>query len=447
MSELEEADCVENFDVVVIGGGLAGLCTASFAASAGARVALYESSPELGGRARTRIKEGYYFNYGAHALYRGGALDTALRDQGVVPRGNVPKLAAGYFVRDRTLHRAPFSASGLKETTLYPSAVKAEVGAALARFGKSAPEVGPGVNARQAVEEFSPSPHVRELISAMLRLTSLIHDPDAADGATLFGQLHRGLSNNAVYVDDGWNQLVSALTARADAGRCQLGVGRRVTAIKPGQTWRVETSGGHSVSAPAVVIALPPRDALELLPNVEALRVAADRSVAVYAACLDLGLSQLPEPRHQFALGIDEPLYLSVHSSAARLAPEGGALVHILRYLEPDRQLDKAVLLAELEGFADLLQPGWRSYVRARQFFWRMPVMCAEPLARFGGLAGRPSVAVPGSPGLYLAGDWVGSHSLLSDAAAASGRLAGEMAAAFAQKNRSSAQPKRFDAR
>jgi hypothetical protein len=120
------------------------------------------------------------------------------------------------------------------------------------------------------------------------------------------------------------------------------------------------------------------------------------------------------------------------------LAPEGGALVHIMRYLQPDQQLDKALLIAELEGFADLVQPGWRSLVRASQFFWKMPVMCSEPLARFRGLAGRPSVAVPDFPGLYIAGDWVGSHSLLSDAAAASGRLAGELAAAFAQTNRSS---------
>lgn len=429
---------MENFDVVVAGGGIAGLCAASFASSAGARVALYEASPDLGGRARTRTTEGYYFNYGPHALYRGAALDTALRDQGMVLRAKVPKLAAGYFVRDRTLHLAPFSASRLEQTTLYPAAAKFDVGTALAQFGKAAPEVDRGVSVRKAIEEFSPSPHVRELISALLRLTSYVHDPDAADGATLFAQLHRALSNDVVYVDDGWNQLVSALAARADSGGCLLEVGRRVTAIKPGRTWRVETGSGNSVSALAVVIALPPREALELLPHAESLKVAADQSVPIYAACFDLGLAQLPEPRRQFALGIDEPLYLSVHSAAARLAPEGGALVHILRYLEPERQFDKDSLLAELEGFADLVQPGWRSQVRARQFFWKMPVMCAEPLARFGGLGGRPPVALPGFSGVYIAGDWVGSHSLLSDASAASGRMAGELAAAFVQENRSS---------
>ena len=81
---------MKDFDVVVVGGGIAGLCAASFASSAGARVALYEASPDLGGRARTRVKEGYYFYYGPHALYRRGALDSALRDQGVVVRAKPP---------------------------------------------------------------------------------------------------------------------------------------------------------------------------------------------------------------------------------------------------------------------------------------------------------------------------------------------------------------------
>ena len=45
------------------------------------------------------------------------------------------------------------------------------------------------------------------------------------------------------------------------------------------------------------------------------------------------------------------------------------------------------------------------------------------------GLAGRPAVAVPRSPGVYLAGDWVGPSGWLSDAAMASGQHAGMLAA------------------
>ncbi|MGH7074538.1 MAG: FAD-dependent oxidoreductase, partial [Stellaceae bacterium] len=101
------------FDVIVVGGGIAGLVAAAFASKGGASVLLLEASPEFGGRARTRIISGYHFNQGAHALYRGGFLDNALQDLDVDVTGNVPALAAGFFVNDNKLHQAPFSAPGL----------------------------------------------------------------------------------------------------------------------------------------------------------------------------------------------------------------------------------------------------------------------------------------------------------------------------------------------
>jgi hypothetical protein len=44
------------------------------------------------------------------------------------------------------------------------------------------------------------------------------------------------------------------------------------------------------------------------------------------------------------------------------------------------------------------------------------------------GLAGRPGIRMPGMPGCYLAGDWVGGVGLLADAALASGVAAGREA-------------------
>src|ERR1700683_2688688 len=104
-------------DIIVVGGGIAGLVAAAFASKGGASVLLLEASPALGGRARTRNVSGYYFNQGAHALYRGGFLDNILHDLEVTVTGNTPDLAAGFFVSDNKLHRAPFSAAGLACTT------------------------------------------------------------------------------------------------------------------------------------------------------------------------------------------------------------------------------------------------------------------------------------------------------------------------------------------
>jgi hypothetical protein len=62
--------------------------------------------------------------------------------------------------------------------------------------------------------------------------------------------------------------------------------------------------------------------------------------VPVRAACLDVGLARLPEPRRTFALGLDEPTYLSVHSKTAKLAPEGAAAIHVAKYLSTEERAD-----------------------------------------------------------------------------------------------------------
>ena len=59
-----------------------------------------------------------------------------------------------------------------------------------------------------------------------------------------------------------------------------------------------------------------------------------------------------------------------------------------------------------------------------------MVVTGAIPTAANGGLAGRPGAEVPGLPGAFVAGDWVGPVGMLADAALASGVHAGRLAAA-----------------
>jgi phytoene dehydrogenase-like protein len=64
------ANEADNLDVVIIGVGVAGLTTAALLARSGRTVTLFEqASSEIGGRARTSIFEGFYFNQGPHALY------------------------------------------------------------------------------------------------------------------------------------------------------------------------------------------------------------------------------------------------------------------------------------------------------------------------------------------------------------------------------------------
>src|SRR5207302_6345547 len=105
-------------------------------------------------------------------------------------------------------------------------------------------------------------------------------------------------------------------------------------------------------------------------------------------------LARLPRTERKVAFGLERPLYYSVHSAAARLAPEGVAAVHLAKYLGGGGVAEER----ELEGFLDRLQPGWRGHVMARRFLPGMTVAHALPTADGGGLAGRPPEAVDGRP-------------------------------------------------
>jgi phytoene dehydrogenase-like protein len=70
---------VDKIDIVIIGGGLAGLASAAILSRAGKSVTLIErSSREIGGRARSTEIDGFYFNQGPHALCLTDSTDTIL---------------------------------------------------------------------------------------------------------------------------------------------------------------------------------------------------------------------------------------------------------------------------------------------------------------------------------------------------------------------------------
>jgi glycine/D-amino acid oxidase-like deaminating enzyme len=93
----------ERVDVVVVGGGVAGLTAGALSAQAGRRVAVLDGR-RPGGRAATDVRGVYRFNQGAHALSRAGAGRRVLGRLGITPRGAAPMVkgragSAGWAAR------------------------------------------------------------------------------------------------------------------------------------------------------------------------------------------------------------------------------------------------------------------------------------------------------------------------------------------------------------
>jgi phytoene dehydrogenase-like protein len=83
----------------------------------------------------------------------------------------------------------------------------------------------------------------------------------------------------------------------------------------------------------------------------------------------------------------------------------------------------------ELERLLDLTQPGWRDEVVTRRFLPELTVSGALPSVRWEQSEGPRGPAVPGTDGLFVAGDWVGPDGMLADRAIQSGKRAGLAAA------------------
>ncbi len=416
----------QTIDVVVVGGGLGGLTAAALLAKGGARVTLLEKSSELGGRGgTTEIAGGFRMNLGPHALYRGSAGIGVLGELGITPKGKVPT-SSGLYAMDRgVLRTLPVGFVSMMTTGLLPLGAKLELGRLLTRLPKLDAATLDGITLRAWIDSVLKRPEARAFLEALVRVSTYANAPDQLSAGAAIDQVQRGLKDNVLYLDGGWSQLVSALRDAATAAGVELRTGVRVTELARGADGRVtgvRLANGEAIAAAHVIVAATPAVAAGLAGQGSSVARHAAEVVPVRAACLDLALSSLPKPRAKFALGIDAPTYLSVHSLTAELAPAGGALIHVAKYLAPGDDGDGAQ--EELEAMMDAMQPGWREVVVHRRYLPKITVASALDLASAGGLKGRQPVLVADVPGLSLVGDWVGGEGMLADASFASAREA-----------------------
>jgi phytoene dehydrogenase-like protein len=239
-------------------------------------------------------------------------------------------------------------------------------------------------------------------------VTTFVADQESLSADVAATQLKIGLYPGVRYLRGGWQSLVDALAAKAEATGALLRTRAAVRSLERGPAgWELRLDG-ETLCADVVIVASGVPEAAAKLLREEA---PAAPGPAAELSVLDLGLSSLPRRSRRFALGIDQPTYLSRHSPPEH---RDGVLLTLASYTREPRPA--------LEALADSVQPGWRERIVLERFLPRMVAVSATPTPAGGGLAGRP--AVDRGEGLYLAGDWVGPEGWLVDSALASGAAA-----------------------
>jgi phytoene dehydrogenase-like protein len=414
---------VDGLDVIIIGGGLAGLTTAALLARAGKAVTLFEhSSREIGGRARTAEIDGFYFNQGPHALYLTDANDSILKEIGITYTGGIPAVK-GYLISGGKKREI----AGDYSSWLSGKSDGSQFFISPTKMDFSQLE---SVTEQEWLDKNIHDINDAEIIKTIFRLNTYANDPDIQSIGPVLHQIYVGSRAGVMYLDGGWQTLVDGLLTVAKNANARIVMGKKAIRVKRTDSsgWQVLLSDKTEVSAKIVVIAAGPMDAYSLFDDKERSEVlsrAAKEAKPVHLVCLDVALSSLPDKDTLFALGVDRPLYFSVHSAYAKLAPKGGALIHVAKYLgtsiEPKPREDQP----ELEEFLDLLQPGWRQVLVKKRPLPNMVVSNALVTAADGGLGGRPDTKI--AENLYIVGDWVGKEGLLSNASVASAKHAAQL--------------------
>lgn len=380
----------------MVGGGLAGLTAANALADAGHRVTLLEQSRSLGGRAKTQREDGYSLNLGPHALYLGGlaarTMDQwGIRYSGAIAGTPIPGRRT-CMMRGQELYPSITNLGGLLKTPMFSPLEKFELAKLLSLLaaGRSRNEE----SIPEWIDSHFRSEKVRQFAAMAIRIPTYVVDLKDLSVAPALRRVSIALKHGVLYLDGGWQTLVDGLAARAKARGVLIGCAEPVESLS-------------EIRADGVVLAVGSR-AVERLTGV---RVPGKRRRARMAT-LDLCLDRVPETVVAYA--VDQPLYWSTHSAYARLAPSGGAMVHVAKYLS-GQPADADAVRAELEEYATLIMPEWQQHARRTRFLPELTVTEGLP-----GMEGRPEVDCLGINGVAIAGDWVGAEGMLADAAVAS---------------------------
>lgn len=412
--------------VVVIGAGMAGLTAAAHLARAGVDVLVVERASATGGRAASRVVEGFVFNLGVHALYAGGSASQVFNEFGLDYQAGTPTGAMG--MREGEFIPIPTTPGQMLSSRLFTTREKFDLIRFFGSLATAKPAKLGDVSLQSWLETKTKLPRVRQFARALAFPLVYSSALDVVSADLFVDKVQRALKNPVHYLDHGWQTLVDGLEAIArDSGARVLTGQRAVSLDEPsGGRRTVGLADGTTVTAERVILATPPREASRLLNTYDAGRKAVGGWLLTpgHVACLDVALGELPAPEHAVVQDLERPRFLTTQSEYSEVAPDGSALIYTFKQLDPRVASDPAADERDLEDLLDRAQPGWRDVLVHRRYLPHIEAVSTLPTAATGGMPGRPDLTVPGDESIYLAGDWVGADGFLVDACASSARQA-----------------------
>src|SRR6266567_7276565 len=214
--------------VIIVGGGLSGLSAAAYLARAGHAVLLFEKASTPGGRARTRQRNGFFFNQGAHAFRLHGPGERVLSELGVSSSGSPPQSSGAFALADGKVHPLPTEAASLLEIPFLTDAAKEELIRVFGRVKHLNTEELQERSLQEWLEQHVQHPQVCQVLLTRARISTYTHAPDLLSAGLALSLL----TSQVIYLDGGWQTLVDGLRQKAQEAGARLITQARVETIE-----------------------------------------------------------------------------------------------------------------------------------------------------------------------------------------------------------------------
>lgn len=428
---MSRADAHGRTEVIVVGGGFAGLAAGALLAHAGARVTVLERRPVSGGRALVVKQEGFTLNYGLHYIV-GGHRSPHYRILKHIDKLNDAPLLP---VKPRLLHRmrggqlyhVPSTPMDMVSTKLLSIRGKLGLPQAMLRIMAAADEKLWHVPVGEWLDGVTREPTLRAFFLDLIGPLTFEAEAEQLSAAHFVQVMRPFLMPKgpiALYPAGGWISMFDAFRQHIEAR------GGGVQFKTPAERLEVEGDRilgvwvkGELQRADHVIVAIPPNELAELLKTTPIASLEMERLQAIrptMGVAIDLGVMGLKND-HIGTIELPELNgTLGIHNLfEPSLAPADGHLFQYLRFMTPEQMQDKAEVERTEPILLDALEtiwPGFRDRIVTRRMLVRNMLTAASH--RFD--QPRPTllpVEIKSVRGLYVAGDATASAGELSNSA------------------------------
>lgn len=412
---------VEKFDVVIVGGGLAGLTTAALLGKQGKKVVLLEKGM-LGGRAITIDLKGFSFNFGAHAVYAKdtSALNTIEKTLDLQLDWKLFSKEKAKYDLQNELTSIPSDAFGLWDTKMVTGWNKVKfawfVGNVLCKRHRP--------NETETIEQWFEKHHmdgeIKHMLYTLASSNFFTNEPNKIKAKDFFSYYERVFRTKKPvnYIVGGWKQIVEELQRVIEGCGGKVETKKKVDelVLQEGLVTSV-VSKGVTYQADNFVFCIPPKELKKVFVSTpieqDILTYASyDPSYVMY---YDVALKERISSSLTYVYDTTHKLFITdISYYDENSTPENGQLLQAIAYvnqneLEQEEVLEKKI--EQMEHFYDTHFDGWREQLVTKRVSKKAIVQ--EIKSQMG--QSLMPIHFTNMKNVWFAGDWCEGQGQLSE--------------------------------